>query len=85
MRGSDKNIPLNKAMNTEWTRGLLRGTPDIRAEVVANLRTQILRRTYKVEAELVVEKIVQNACIFFSLPEKKIRSNEKTAQEIIRP
>ena len=70
MRRSDGSIPLSKTMNLEWTKGLLLGTPDIRAEVVANIRTQILRKTYKVEAELVVEKILQDAFMLFDLPEK---------------
>ena len=61
MHGSGRYTPLNKTINPEWTKVFLCGAPDIREDVVANLRTQIIRNLYKVEAELVAEKIVQNA------------------------
>ena len=61
MRGPDRIIPLNRTIKPKWMKELLRKSPDIREDVITNLRTRILRNTYEVEAELVAEKIVQNA------------------------
>lgn len=44
---------------------LLYTSPDIREGMVAHVRTQILRKAYKIETEQVAEKIIQHgACIF---------------------
>ena len=61
MRGPDRIIPPNRTIGLKWMKELLRESPDIREDVIANLRTQILRNMYEVEAELVAEKIMQNA------------------------
>ncbi len=60
MRGEDSIIPPGKTMELECVKGLLCESVDIRESIVVDLRAQILRKTYKFEAEHVAERIMQH-------------------------
>ncbi len=60
MRGEDSIVPPDKTMDLEWIKVLVCESANIREGIVADLRTQILRKVYEVEEEQVADKIMQH-------------------------
>jgi len=60
-RREGKTIPPDKSVELERIKGLVCKSPDIRGDMVADLRTRILGGVYEVKAEQVAEKIIQHA------------------------
>ncbi len=70
MRGEDSIVPPDKTMDLEWIKALVYESADMREGVVADLRTQILRRVYEVEEEQVADKIMQHGLYAFTGSQK---------------
>ena len=54
-----KIIPLDKSVELERIKELINGSPDIREDMVFEMRNRVFRGTYSVEAEQIAEKIMQ--------------------------
>jgi len=69
MKEEDGIIFLDETMESKQIEELLYTSPDIREGMVAHLRTQILRKVYKIEAEQVAGKIIQHGLCIFTEPQ----------------
>ena len=59
-RGEDKIIPPAESMELKRIKESIYKSPDIREDMVADLRTRVLEGVYKVDPEQVAEKIIQH-------------------------
>ena len=65
-RGEGKIIPPARPMELKKIKELIYKSPEIREDIVADLRTRILEGVYKVKAEQVAEKIIQHSIYILS-------------------
>ena len=73
MREVDKGILSDKPMELRQIEELLTKAPDIREDMVIDLKSQIFRGMYKVKAEQVTEKLMQHGIhIFIMLGRKSL-------------
>ena len=74
MKEEDGIIFLDETMKLKQIAELLYTSPDVREGMIAHVRTQIFRKSYKIETEQVAEKIMQHgACIFTKPKENGLR------------
>jgi anti-sigma28 factor (negative regulator of flagellin synthesis) len=59
-KGEDKIIPPARSVELKRIKRLIHKSPDIREDMVADLRTRVLGGIYKVKPEQVAEKIIQH-------------------------
>jgi len=65
-RGEGKIIPPARPMELKKIKELIYKSPEIREDIVADLRTRILEGVYKVKAKQVAEKIIQHSIYILS-------------------
>ena len=63
----DKDILLDRSMELRQIGKLLTKAPDIREDMVINLRSQIFRGVYKIKSDQVIEKLMQHGIHIFSM------------------
>jgi hypothetical protein len=74
-RGESEIIPPAKSTELSRIKELMRKSPDIREDMVANLRTRIVRGIYKVKSEHVSEGVMQHGVyILCALGGNELRS-----------
>jgi hypothetical protein len=65
-RGAGKIIPPARSTELKRIKRLIYMSPDIREDMVADLRTRVLGGVYKVKSEQVAEKIIQHGIYILS-------------------
>ena len=62
----DKGILLHRPMEPRQIGELLTKAPDIREDMIIDLRSQIFRGVYRIKSEQVIEKLMQHGIHIFS-------------------
>ena len=62
----DKGILLDRPMEPRQIGELLTKAPDIREDMIIDLRSQIFRGVYRIKSEQVIEKLMQHGIHIFS-------------------